>query len=1626
MKLARNLILFSIFLLHTLGASSADREVVKIKSTATGLLKITASTLNARFTEFANKNPRHFHLLKNGIEIPFYIADTNSLWTGNNSIYFYAEKNDGFLDRQLYDKSGAALNPYYSMYSDTAVYFLYVDESASGMYYKLRNVVNPSIDIKEIEVENQWVYADQYFLGKNLGSGATQSEYTLGEGFSGAQWGLGATQNRAFSLPTLAAGSTVKLETYVSGQSDALSGNPNYNHHLQIRLNGNGSTLLLDTLYKGYECIRKNYTLNSNLFGNLNSLDFISVNDLSAQSDFNTSPYIKLNYIQTCHLQGQSLWRFRLQNNQAAKLYFTGVQQDSVLLFNTSTHNYYLPNSTNDSIYYTIDVAAQKADYTIASVKDIHSIQSFTLERSTLKEFDWSNEENELIIISSKKLSNASSQYKQYRDAGGQATLLVFTEDLYNSYTHGYHHPLAIKRFIDDYLSKAKAPAKNVFLIGKGIQSNLYKNPAFAQRDLVPSIGIPPSDVLYVSSLDYSKLTLSMGIGRIAVENEEEVLNYLDKIKEQESNKDISLWRKNIIHATGGRSIGENNQFSTALKNCENIAVQPLLGGKVINFNKKVNEPTTDNFREKIIELTDKGISLLSYFGHGANYFVEINFGEPEALNNKGKYPVYFLNGCSVGNAANDNSMGENYINARNKGAIGWLASSDLGFASYLSQFDRAFYQKAFKDNYGQSIGEIHAEAVKEFLKPNDSINILHTRQFFYQGDPSFVLYAPEEADYAFASNGLYMSNQTFPNNDSVAFTCIVNNAGKASYDTVEFKVERVVDNTSITYPLLKRIGLLNTDTLHFSLERSKALSGNNKIRVSIDPDQKRPELNKLNNTIEKDFYLSSYNPVIIQPRNASVISKTELKLVVQSSDIYAKDIEYTVEIDTSDSFSSGFKKTYKWVEEQILIRNISLNGIALNSSVYVRVMIKGQNQVSDWVNVQCSFLPNNTDTWIQNKTTALDPAFFNNVKLNNENLSFIENTVEFAINTRGDNARTDSVERRLRLNNNPPVYLSSNITGICLMALHPKSLKRFSYPSVYNLAANTPDYPYEIYTYSGVFVFNTNSPADVDSLLLYLNTIPNGYVVGGYNGLNANFQSLPENVLQALENLGLSKIRTVPNAEPYAFVGYKGAAIGTAAEKLAETGIGIPAQNQFIRLNYTHTGTWDRGSIQSERIGPSKKWNSVSWNFSKDVNDVFRLQIIGIDTNGARTVLQESTEADDSVSLQSIDAKEFPYLQLTSHFIDSINYSPAKFNKWSAKYALPVELSVFPQYKYVLQPSTTQQGDTIKYRMAFINLGEEGLDTGLLRLQAINANRSTINLQTDTVFQFGAGDTLLKEYKIATRDLLGDLKVSSQIDALSNTENISYNNSYESTIHVKKDQRAPLLRVSIDGKTPMQNDLVSPRPLISIKLKDENPFLLLNDSSYVSIELKAPDETNFQKISYQNNDMSYTPASSSSNNEMSIQYQPYLQKDGMYSLRIKVKDASNNTFGNNAYSIDFEVVNASSITHFFPYPNPFTTHTQFVFTLTGEVIPEDLKIQIMTVSGKIVREISKAELGPLRIGHNISQYKWNGTDEYGDRLANGVYIYRVLIKNGKDFEKRSTSADQYFSDGYGKLYLMK
>jgi hypothetical protein len=81
-----------------------------------------------------------------------------------------------------------------------------------------------------------------------------------------------------------------------------------------------------------------------------------------------------------------------------------------------------------------------------------------------------------------------------------------------------------------------------------------------------------------------------------------------------------------------------------------------------------------------------------------------------------------------------------------------------------------------------------------------------------------------------------------------------------------------------------------------------------------------------------------------------------------------------------------------------------------------------------------------------------------------------------------------------------------------------------------------------------------------------------------------------------------------------------------------------------------------------------------------------------------------------------------------------------------------------------------------------------------------------------------------------------------------------------------------------------------------------------------------------------------------------------------------------------------------------------------------------------MSIAARIVREITPEELGPLAVGTHMTGFVWDGTDEFGNRLAAGTYLYRMVVKNSEkeDFDRYQTSRDGLFNKGWGKMVIIR
>ncbi len=113
---------------------------------------------------------------------------------------------------------------------------------------------------------------------------------------------------------------------------------------------------------------------------------------------------------------------------------------------------------------------------------------------------------------------------------------------------------------------------------------------------------------------------------------------------------------------------------------------------------------------------------------------------------------------------------------------------------------------------------------------------------------------------------------------------------------------------------------------------------------------------------------------------------------------------------------------------------------------------------------------------------------------------------------------------------------------------------------------------------------------------------------------------------------------------------------------------------------------------------------------------------------------------------------------------------------------------------------------------------------------------------------------------------------------------------------------------------------------------------------------------------------------------------------DDIIHLNVKAWDNANNPSEKEiklfrSEENEFKIYNA------FNFPNPFNNRTQFSFEVTKDF---DLRLDVYTLGGRRIKSIEKFN---LPAGFNI--VNWNGLDAFGQKIANGVYIYRIKVTNG-------------------------
>lgn len=198
-------------------------------------------------------------------------------------------------------------------------------------------------------------------------------------------------------------------------------------------------------------------------------------------------------------------------------------------------------------------------------------------------------------------------------------------------------------------------------------------------------------------------------------------------------------------------------------------------------------------------------------------------------------------------------------------------------------------------------------------------------------------------------------------------------------------------------------------------------------------------------------------------------------------------------------------------------------------------------------------------------------------------------------------------------------------------------------------------------------------------------------------------------------------------------------------------------------------------------------------------------------------------------------------------------------------------------------------------------------------------------------------------------------------------------------------DNEGPDMEVLFDGRRFISGDIVSANPELLLRLSDPHGINITGEVGH-KIELVIDDNSDVVDLSkyFEYDTGSYTTGE--------VKYRLTDFSPGKHTLTVRAWDNFNNssTFKG---MLDVVAEGGLIVQHVLNYPNPFSDETQFTCQINA---PAEIEIKIFTVRGRLIKTLRHYHAGNSTF---FASPPWDGTDEDGDRIANGTYIYKLIAK---------------------------
>ena len=1158
------------------------------------------------------------------------------------------------------------------------------------------------------------------------------------------------------------------------------------------------------------------------------------------------------------------------------------------------------------------------------------------------------------------------SDYVNYISDNYDVTSNVFSvEDIFDEFGYGYPTPESIREFILYKFQSSPSPRPS-FLTLFGDANYDYKKYRTASQGIigggnfVPSYGYPVSDQFYAIWDSTGFRQPQMYIGRLPINNISELEFYKSKVKNN-LEKPYDDWNKKYLFFSGGRANypEEISQYKFVNDSVINNFISTLpLAGKYHHF-YKTSTPQTDfgPYDESTIRnAINDGAVFISYIGHSGTATWDNSISDVKQLkNNVSRNPVISDFGCSTNKFAEPDiiAFGERFVLEKDGQALGYIGNSALGFVSTAIKAPGNFYKSIIKDSIYQ-IGKAHLRAKYLMFEQLGSSNVVNQFSFSNTliGDPIVKIQIPNKPNLTISPKDIIFEDNLINDGmDSIKIKAAINNFGSLVPQNFKFSFTHSYQNT-ITEEYEQTLTLpLFSDTLSFWIDVLNK-PGQHTLRFILDVEDSISEIIENDNIAVVQFNVASTSirDMFVQ-RNEN--PNIDSLIILNPSSKIGNSETLILESSSDENFSNIQQFSFPL---DTFSTKIILPGIISNDRTWLRYKL---NTALEW-SAPLSYVKSMGSKYLLADDYVWNKQQLVNLRSVNNQIELTKDTITLSILSAGGYAGQYCLISKNGIN----LLSNTFFQGIGIVVFDEKSL--------------------DVDTTAWFDIFNNQGEAN--SFAQLVNSITTDKLVAlGVSG-DAKNNNFPQ-VLDAVLSLGGTRFPELKFKAPYALFGKKGAD-STQVKELIKNPFEGPLQLDTVEVK-----SLESGLLTTSQIGPSSEWKKLKVVQLNQNDSEIKFRPLGIKHDGIVDTLPYLSVINDEADLSSISANDYPFLRVITELkADSLLKSP-KLSKLEVDYKGVAELGT--NYQAVtVNKDTLGQGENGRISFYVYNVGEAQANDVKVEVDVVKPDNSSQKIFS-SLYNLAPNQKQFVEANYSTTFESGSRTYKISIDPDNKIlEYYEDNNIYLNPFFIKPDTTKPTLLVSFNGNDIMDGDYIVPNPIIKMELNDPSDLPIIDTSAITILLNDAP-------IYFAQNPNVLNYTFNPNNPKMIVEYKPILP-EGEHILKVFANDGFGNLADSSGLQKRFIVSSETKILNIYNYPNPINENTYFTFRLTQ--VPDEIKILVYTIAGRLVKEIVKTR---SELNTDFNKIFWDTRDEDGDLLGNGTYLYKVIMDSG---EKTETS----------------